>query len=162
MDIIQFKITLSETNPPIWRRVLVEKNTSFKKFHHIIQAVMGWGNSHLHEFSIAKSKATLGSVITDKNQGFGYIYDFGDYWEHEIQAEKFLPMDSKVTYPICTAGKLNCPPEDCGGIPGFYNMLDILSQKRHPEKKDYLEWLGGKYDPKLFDINEINLNLKSL
>ncbi|PTT28529.1 hypothetical protein DBR28_16910 [Chryseobacterium sp. HMWF028] len=79
-----------------------------------------------------------------------------------MQAEKFLPMDSKVTYPICTAGKLNCPPEDCGGIPGFYNMLYILSQKRHPEKKDYLEWLGGKYDPKLFDINEINLNLKSL
>lgn len=57
MDIIQFKITLLETNPPIWRRVLVDKNTSFEKFHHIIQAVMEWENSHLHEFNIGKSKA---------------------------------------------------------------------------------------------------------
>ncbi|CAA7393987.1 plasmid pRiA4b ORF-3 family protein [Chryseobacterium fistulae] len=73
MDIIQFKITLLETNPPIWRRVLVDKNTLFEKLHHIIQAVMGWENSHLHEFNIGKSKATLGSVITDKHQGCGYV-----------------------------------------------------------------------------------------
>lgn len=87
---------------------------------------MGWESSHLHEFNIGKSKATLGSVITDKNQGFGYVYDFEDYWEHEIQAKKFLLRYPNIIYPICTAGKLNCPPEYCGGIPGFYNRGQFM------------------------------------
>lgn len=182
-DIIQLKITLQGTKPPIWRRVLVDKTTTFEQLHHIIQIAMGWTNSHLHEFdingyrivepneefdadfgseNIDSATVTLDSIISDTKEKFVYTYDFGDSWKHQIVVEKFLPRDTKTKYPICIDGKLNCPPEDCGGIPGFYNLLDIIGNKRHPDRKEMLEWLGGQYDAEHFDKDEINLQLASL
>jgi hypothetical protein len=182
-DILQFKITLLGTKPPIWRRVLVDKSTTFEHLHHIFQLSMGWTNSHLHEFeingyriaepnkdldeefgdkSIDASTVTLDSIITDTKEKFKYTYDFGDSWEHQIVVEKFLPRDTKTKYPICIDGKLNCPPEDCGGIGGFYELLDIINNKRHPEREEMLEWLGGQYDAEYFDKDEINQQLASL
>jgi hypothetical protein len=182
-DIVQLKITLKGTKPPIWRRVLVDKTTTFEQLHHIIQLSMGWTNSHLHEFEINgyrisepnedldeefgdnfidASTVTLDSIITATKEKFNYYYDFGDNWHHQIIVEKFLPRNIKTKYPICIDGKLNCPPEDCGGIPGFYNLLDIIGNKRHPERKEMLEWLGGQYDAEHFDKDEINENLASL
>lgn len=155
-DIIQLKITLQGTKPPIWRRVLVEKTTTFEQLHYIIQITMGWTNSHLHEFdingyriaepneeldadlegeNIDSATITLDSIISETKEKFKYTYDFGDSWEHKILIEKFLPRDNQKKYPTCIDGKLNCPPEDCGGIPGFYNMLDIIGNKRHRERK---------------------------
>ena len=71
-----------------------------------------------------------------------YLYDFGDSWEHESLIKKRLLRNKQMNYPVCVDGKLNCPPEDCGGIPGFYELLRILSDKRHPERKKMLAWLG--------------------
>jgi hypothetical protein len=143
---------------------------------------MGWQNSHLFEFEINKyriaepnedfdsefreetidaSTITLDSIITNSKEKFNYVYDFGDSWHHQILAEKFLPLDTKMQYPTCINGKLNCPPEDCGGIGGFYEILDIINNKRHPERKEMLEWLGGNYDAEHFDKNEINKELLS-
>lgn len=182
-DIIQLKITLQGTTPPIWRRVLVEKTTTFFELHHIIQISMGWQNSHLYEFEINgfriaeanedldleledktenASTAILESVISRTKEKIKYTYDFGDSWEHQILLEKFLTRDEKIKYPICIDGKLNCPPEDCGGIRGFYGMLNIINNKRHPERKEMLEWLGGQYDTEYFDKNEINQELASI
>lgn len=182
-NIIQLKITLQRTKPPIWRRVLVDKATTFEQLHHIIQLAMGWTNSHLYEFEINgyrisepnedldaefgdkfidAATVTLDSIITDINEKFTYDYDFGDSWHHQILVEKFLPRDSKTKYPTCIDGKLNCPPEDCGGIGGFYGLLDIINNKRHPERKEMLEWLGGQYDAEHFDKDEINQELASL
>jgi hypothetical protein len=76
--------------------------------------------------------------------------------------EKFLPKSNRIKYPICTAGKLNCPPEDCGGIPGFYNLLNIISNRKHPEHRETLMWLGGKYKPELFEKELVNKELASL
>jgi len=184
-EIIQLKITLKGTKPPIWRRVQLDKSTTFLKLHHIIQIAMGWTNSHLHEFeingyriaesnedfeedfggnTIDASTVSLDSIIVITKEKFNYYYDFGDSWDHQILVEKFLPRDSNTKYPNCIAGKLNCPPEDCGGIWGFYNLLEIIKDKKHPEHKEMLEWLGGEYDSEYFDMAEINeelsLNIK--
>lgn len=182
-SILQLKISLRGTKPPIWRRVLVEKTITFEVLHEIIQVVMGWTNSHLHEFTVQgirigqpleefgaefgealidESTVTLGSVPTNSNKTVDYTYDFGDSWEHSVVVEKRLPADAAVTYPVCTGGKLNCPPEDCGGISGFYDMLRILNDKRHPEREEMLEWLGGTYDAQAFDQPEVNQQLMTL
>ncbi|MBI4931402.1 MAG: plasmid pRiA4b ORF-3 family protein [Bacteroidetes bacterium] len=76
--------------------------------------------------------------------------------------EKFLPKEEGMQYPLCIDGKLNCPPEDCGGIPGFYRMLEIIKSKKHPEKKEMLEWLGDKYDAQYFDMESVNEALSKL
>ena len=180
-DIIQLKITLQWTKPPIWRRVLVDKRTTFVELHEIIQIVMGWEDYHLYEFNVKQRRIgdvnnefdfsiddeledgsilTLGSVITNTKETFEYEYDFGDGWNHKILVEKFLPRDSSKKYPVCIDGKLNCPPEDCAGVGGFYRLLAILKDKKHPEHKEMLEWLGGSYDPEHFDKDQVNLELE--
>jgi hypothetical protein len=182
-NIIQLKITLQWTKPPIWRRVLVDKSTTFEQLHYIIQTAMGWTNSHLHEFdvngyriavpyeefddgfddeSIDASTVSIDKFVTEAKSAFRYTYDFGDGWEHKIVVEKFLPQDAKIKYPICIGGKLNCPPEDCGGVPGFYELLEILGNKKHPDRKEMLEWLGYQYDAEYFDKDEINQELAAL
>lgn len=184
-DIIQLKITLQRTKPPIWRRVLVDKKTTFFELHHIIQIAMGWDNYHLYEFEIGKyrigepddefddygfgndelidaSTLTLDRIITDVKEKFDYEYDFGDGWGHQIVVEKFLPRDSSIHYPICISGKLNCPPEDCGGVGGFYQLLDIIEDKKHPEHKEMLEWIGGNYDAEHFNKDDVNEELTTL
>jgi len=182
-DIIQLKITIQWTKPPIWRRVLVDKKTTFFELHQIIQIAMGWDNYHLYEFNINKyrigepneefeyyddskvldaSTVTLDNTITDTKVKFDYEYDFGDCWRHKILVEKFLPRDMSKNYPICIDGKLNCPPEDCGGVGGFYQLLNTIENKRHPEHEEMLEWLGGHYDAKHFDKDKINDELTML
>jgi hypothetical protein len=85
-----------------------------------------------------------------------YEYDFGDSWEHEVILEKILPFDEKMKYPVCLAGEMNCPPEDCGGIWGYADMLEIVKQPDHEEYESYMEWLGDDFAPEDFDINEVN------
>ena len=93
---------------------------------------------------------------------FEYNYDFGDSWSHQIIVENFLSREGEAKYPTCIDGKLNCPPEDCGGIGGFFGLLDIINNKQHPDRKEMLVWLGGNYDPEHFDKNKINKKLSSL
>ena len=178
-NIIQLKITLKDSKPPIWRRILVEKNTTFERLHYIIQLTMGWSDSHLHDFEVNKqhisitdeesdadtvdsTSVRLENVVASEKDKFLYVYDFGDCWEHEILVEKFLPKDSKLKYPVCTGGKLCSPPEDCGGIPGFYNLVEVLADKKHPEREEMLDWVGGKFDAEFFDLDDINDGLNSL
>jgi hypothetical protein len=114
------------------------------------------------DFGKDDSKVKLDKKLTKINKKITYDYDFGDDWEHQILVEKFLPRDEQITYPICIAGKLNCPPEDCGGIYGFYALLEIVSDKEHPEHEEMSEYLEEDYDPKYFDKDEINKELLSL
>ena len=86
-----------------------------------------------------------------KNSKICYEYDFGDSWLHEVSLEKILPAKSNVQYPICSAGKRACPPEDCGGAPGYYNLLRIIKNPKHPEHDSMMEWLEEDFDPEDFD-----------
>lgn len=88
-----------------------------------------------------------------------YTYDFGDGWEHAIAVEKLLPPEPGVAYPVCVDGKLQDPPEDCGGIPGYYNLLEAIHDPKHPEHEDLLDWIGGEYDPEAFSVEEVNRQL---
>ena len=184
-EIVQLKITVARTNPPIWRRILVEKKITFFDLHHIIQIVMGWKNYHLFEFTVNTYRigypyedvedytggknplidsltVTLDQVIADKGDQFKYEYDFGDGWYHDIVVEDFLTIDQELKYPTCIDGELHCPPEDCGGIGGFYQMLEIIKDKKNPEYKEMKQWLGRQYNPEAFDKERVNKKLSKL
>lgn len=181
-EIIQIKVSLNESNPLIWRRLLVEKTATFMDLHDFIQEAMGWENCHMFDFRVGKSHigepdemfeedfagrkfmnantTVLDSMISKTKQKFEYEYDFGDGWIHQVLVEKFLPRDEKIKYPQCLDGEMSCPPEDCGGIYAYYDMLDILADKKNPEREDMIEWLGADFDPKRFDVAEANERLK--
>jgi hypothetical protein len=178
--VYQLKIALKGSKPPIWRRVLVLNNISLSKLDDIIQTVTGWEGGHLHIFDINgenygvsdpdfdydkvldERKYKLNRFDFREKDKFTYEYDFGDSWEHVITVEKILPIDSKEKYPICLEGKMACPPEDCGGLWGYYNMLDSIKDNEHPENESNTEWLGKDFDPAHFDIDLINTRLGGL
>ena len=175
-SIYQIKISLIGAKPPIWRTVLVPSNIDLETFHDVIQLAMGWTDSHLHQFIANKvfygipdddfelemedeSKYKLSQLLTKEKDTLIYEYDFGDSWEHKILLEKILPYDSKTVLPVCIKGKRACPPEDCGGIWGYEELLETISDPKHPDHEDMLEWLGGEFDPEEFDLEEINEDL---
>ena len=178
-SIYQLKITLKDFRPPIWRRVQVNSDITLGKLHQIIQASMGWTNSHLHGFSIGgvehgqplpeleleiknEQKIKLSKVVTGEKQKFFYTYDMGNSWEHEILVEKVLPHDPLVCYPVCITGKRACPPEDCGGVWGYADFLEAITQPDHPEHESMLEWVGGAFDPDAFILSEVNQLLQQI
>jgi Plasmid pRiA4b ORF-3-like protein len=174
--IYQLKITIRDIRPPIWRRVQVHSSITLSQLHLIIQAAMGWYNYHLHSFSIEgidygipepnygldirdENQVKLGSVVKCEKSKFFYTYDFGDSWEHSILVEKILPLDQKVSYPLCIKAKRACPPEDCGGAWGYLEFLEAIQNPSHPEHESFLEWVEGSFDSEQSDLYEINQRL---
>lgn len=172
----QLKISLNNIKPLIWRRFAVNSDIKLPDLHKVIQTVMGWTNSHLHQFIVDGkfysephedslledadySKIKLNQILSKEKQSITYEYDFGDGWEHEIVLEKKLP-DHIKKYPYCAEGEKSCPPEDCGGAPGYENLLKIISDPGDDEYDEMIEWLGDDFDPDYFDIDEINDMLK--
>jgi len=175
--VYQIKVTLLGSEPPIWRRIHVTNDTSLQKFHKILQAAMGWTNSHLHQFIIGgkyfaepdpeydpevenEKLMRLSQVVSGVNDRSIYEYDFGDNWEHEVLIEKILPVNEETHYPVCLAGQRACPPEDCGGIQGYNRFLEAIQNSSHPQHDEMLEWAGGSFDPEDFNLNEINQRIR--
>jgi len=92
---------------------------------------------------------------------FGYVYDFGDNWEHRIVVENVRPAEEKTSYPEFLGGERRCPPKDCGRIPGYYDFLDKIVSKQGKKRKAALDWYGGPYDPDDIDEQQIIINLRS-
>jgi len=175
--IYQLKIELQDTMPNIWRRIQLNSDISLNELHHIIQISMGCTNSHLYSFIIDSVEFTVKEYDDDdvkyadarkynlemlKIDGpFEYLYDFGDYWEHEISIEKKIEGKTLLN-PICIEGEGRCPPEDVGGIPGFEQFLEIMQDKSDPERASYIEWYGSVFDPYMVDFKEINEQLANL
>jgi hypothetical protein len=174
----EIKIQLQGINPPIWRTIRVSPQTGFAKFHRIIQRTMGWTNSHLHQFEIDGIIYGDGEIeenpdivdyrgmkvnqfINESRKSIFYEYDLGDGWRHEITL-----LDTVAGEPgekiSCVAGARACPPEDCGGVPGYYDLLRILSDPSDEDYDEMLEWVGGKYDPAYFDVSAVDKALKRL
>lgn len=182
--VYQFKITLKGIKPPIWRRIQVPETYTFRDLHVAIQDAMGWENYHLHEFEIhhpstgeksrigipteeatffgyeiiPEHKQKIADWFSMENRTANYTYDFGDNWKHKIQLEKILPRDKNTEYPVCIAGKRACPPEDCGGIWGYEEFLEIINNPDHENHEEMLEWVGGEFNPEHFDVNEVRFD----
>lgn len=102
----------------------------------------------------------INQLIKSDNQKFNYLYDFGDNWRHNIVVEKIFEKDDSQKYPVCLAGKRNCPPEDCGSVHGYEHLLEVRKNKKHKEYKELIvEWLGEDYDPELFIVDWVNARL---
>jgi Plasmid pRiA4b ORF-3-like protein len=179
VETYQIKVTLHGSQLPIWRRIQVGSDTTLAKLHRILQRVMGWQDSHLHQFTVQGERY---SVPSEENEGprkpkderkhklsdlnlsegseFQYTYDFGDNWEHVLAVEKAFSPDKDARYPVCLAGARACPPEDVGGIPGYEGFLRAISHPKHPEHQEYLEWIGGSFDSEAFDVEAVNQSLQ--
>lgn len=183
--IYQIKITLRDSKPPIWRRLLISSETTLTKLHRIIQVAMGWEDAHLHAFRIngerysaplpydpghlqemgmkSTNRKKLNTLVSGEGDKFTYEYDFGDDWQHEIKIEKVLPPDPNQPLPVCIKGVRACPPEDVGGIGGYYyRFLEAIKDPDHDEHAMYTEWIGGDFDPEAFDLDAVNLRLKMI
>jgi Plasmid pRiA4b ORF-3-like protein len=168
-EIATVRIELRGSSPVIWRQVEVPTSITLKVLHNVIQAAMGWFDYHLWEFTIAKrryglpmdedwgtepradaSKVRLREVLKPRRTTIDYLYDFGDCWEHRLTVTNIRAGDPDLFYPRYIAGERNAPPEDCGGIPGFYETLDAAADPKHPNHAEAIEWLDD-YDPDSFD-----------
>lgn len=182
---LQLKVTLLHTKPKIWRSLLVPHDMPMALLHACLQVCMGWENAHMHSFykeenrervyfepevddffgglfdeggpkKVIYTNLVVTDVLSSPKAKLYYEYDFGDSWLHEIVLEKLLPIGEGPDIPSCLAGEMACPPEDCGGIPGYAHMLETLKNGDQDEKEDLLEWLGRDFDPTAFDLAAIN------
>jgi hypothetical protein len=174
--VFQLKVTLLGSKPPIWRRIQVRGSTTLPKLHDILQAVMGWYDAHLHAFTAygvefgvpdpdwpdgmrSERRIRLDQLVARPKDRIRYQYDFGDDWEHDILVEKILEVDPSVKYPIVLAGRRASPPEDVGGIWGYYEFLEAINDPNHTEHADMLDWIGRSFDPEAFNLERINARL---
>jgi hypothetical protein len=179
--IYQIKVGLRDARPPIWRRLLVPADVSLAGLHDVVQVAFGWDGGHMHVFQTpygnfgradrelghrAEAPVTLEQVAGQAKDKIRYTYDFGDDWTHEILVEKILDRDPALTYPRCTGGRRAAPPDDCGGIWGYQELVEILADPRHPEHEERLEWLelddASQFDPAAFDLDRVNRGLTEL
>jgi hypothetical protein len=165
----QLKVTLRGVRPPIWRRLVVPGNLNLERLHRVIQDAMGWENCHLHAFEVrgeqfgvpdplgfgfgpevrSEEQHTLEQLV-DARDRFHYTYDFGDGWEHDIVVEKVTVAEPNA--PRCIGGARACPPEDCGGVWGYAELLDAVVDPRHPRHDELAEWLPDGWSPERFDV----------
>lgn len=176
-EVYQMKVQLKGVRPPIWRRFLVSNTATLEDFHYTIQIVMGWTNSHLHQFICGNSRYgmvdpefdiawdddlqneldfKIKDILSNEGDSILYEYDFGDAWEHNVTLEKIVPFEKAQFLPFCIKGKRGCPPEDVGGEWGYKDFLEKWNDKNHPEYKELREWVGDYFDPEIFDQAETN------
>lgn len=170
------KVRLLDIEPEIWRRFVVPASITLDRLHDVVQIVMGWTDSHLHEFSIGKKRYTeypqeredgqecgkyrFGDLVKQKNRKILYLYDFGDSWMHELILEENRYFNPRLQQDIvCLDGTRACPPEDVGGIPGYFDFCSALADPGHEDHERLMEWSGGHYDSEEFDADMVNWEL---
>ena len=171
------RVSLKGSDPLIWRELCIPADLTLGEFHLLIQIAMGWENAHLHQFIHKKSIIGIPSpddwqAVIDENEVYAdeifvrkgsridYEYDFGDSWLHEIVSLGKMRKGDQLFNVV--GGAMACPPEDCGGVPGFYYFLEALSDPKHEDHDELKEWIGGAFDPKEFDKEKVNTFLKEL
>lgn len=176
---LQIKVTLDGIRPPVWRRLVVHGDATLAQLHDVLQMAMGWEDGHLHCFriddvrygpaedggfdlgEIDESTVRVGEAFATSRRGT-YEYDFGDSWEHRLLVEKTDVAMASNGVATCTAGKRSCPPEDCGGVWGYTNLLEALADPAHEEHDELLGWLGGDFNPEAFDQEAVNAALERI
>ncbi|MEO7386069.1 MAG: plasmid pRiA4b ORF-3 family protein [Gammaproteobacteria bacterium] len=182
------RIELLDVVPLVWRRGLVSNQCTLARLHRYLQWVMGWTDTHAHEFQVGATvvapdwwiqesrldadagryrderRVSVAAVVSELGARgeFEYRYDMGDGWEHRIVIES--PPSSwdnrEQPLPVCIAGENACPPDDVGGPHGYTRFLEILGDPTHEQHEDMVRWIGGVFDPKGFDLNRLNREFK--
>lgn len=176
-EVLQLKVTLREIRPPIWRRLLFPAHRTLADLHHAIQAAFGWEESHLHVFEVMgqdygppdpeeevearDEKVVIARFGLRPKMKMHYTYDFGDSWVHDIAVEKVMVPEAPIEDPSCLGGRRACPPEDCGGTGGYEHVVEALQDPTYPEREDLVAWLGEKWNPEEFCLDEANARLKA-
>jgi hypothetical protein len=182
----QLKVSLCDSEPEIWRRIIIAADANLGFLHAVLQIAMGWSNSHLHQFddgenryadpqngeddffeddekSIDEFSVPLSDVLCTECDELGYLYDFGDSWEHVIVLEKIMKEHPKYSgLPVCIDGARACPPDDCGGMGGYQDLCEIMQSPENDGYDEMMDWLGGKFDPRRFDLKKTNTFLNML
>jgi len=169
-DVVQLKIVLTETEPEIWRRVVVSTGTTLHELHRIIQLMFEWYDYHLYEFTVSgvkyqapdsesegedSTRTRIAQLRLSTGLEFTYVYDFGDDWLHRITVESLTKVNDLAALQYVVDGQRRGPPEDCGGPPGFERFLDAIANPRDPEYDEYKLWAGQDYSPEGFDVRTV-------
>ena len=178
--IAHLRIKLDDVEPTVLRRVQVPVTIRLDRLHLVLQAAMGWTNSHLYEIRardvgwgmpdpnfgdgpLDARKARLIDVLEDVGtKSLTYLYDFGDGWEHSIRIERLTDMMPGMTYPCLIEATGRCPPEDVGGPRGYREFLDAIADPKHEEHAERLEWVGGSFDPTAVDLGALTRKVETL
>lgn len=186
-NFVQLKISLKDCSVPVWRRVIVPTTYTLYDLHLVIQAVMGWMDSHLHGFFIGTTLyvdkqadwedgieneydderlVIIQSLLKKLPKQITYTYDFGDSWDHEIKFEHYVDSTTGVMHPLCVGGSGACPPEDVGGVGGYDEFLEAVKHPKSKTNHELLTWYGygdkheGIFEPIAFDVNRTNSELR--
>jgi Plasmid pRiA4b ORF-3-like protein len=178
----QLVITLKDVKPTVWRRINVDSDMKLSDFHYVLQTTMGWTNSHLHQFvkdglnytekmpdndswedgvDVDYKKFRIADLLKKEKDHIEYIYDFGDYWRHDIELVSLFSQEVALKKPACLDGARHCPNEDSGGAHGYNDLQRILKNTKHPEYEEYLTWAGKDFDPDWFDAAQVSEELKN-
>jgi hypothetical protein len=178
--ILRLKVQLVDVRPPVWRRLEVPAALTLAELHDVLQRVFGWDDAHLHAFERPAPKdergrggrprrervsdgrerrLRVGALLAQQDDVLHYRYDFGDDWDHRIVLEERLDPVDGLAYPRCTGGRRATPPEDCGGAPGYQNLLAALADPTHPEHDGLLTWVPEGFDPAAFSAAEADAAL---
>ena len=171
----ELDVTLRQVKPAVWRRLRVSASLSLRELHHVLQITLGWEDKHLHEFRIGEKRYgmkvpgekpipderefQLGPLLRAVDE-LEYLYDFGDGWSHQVLV-KPVPLTARSPKAECLDGDRAVPPEDCGGPPGYRDLIKALSKPKSPRGREVLEWIGPGFDPEQFDLRAVNRELRT-
>jgi Plasmid pRiA4b ORF-3-like protein len=179
-SIAHLRIKLDDVEPAVVRHVEVPRSIRLDRLHLVLQAAMGWTNSHLYEIRLRDigwgrpdpyfgdgpldaSKARLIDVLEDVGaRSLKYLYDFGDGWEHSVRIERITDALPGIAYPRLIEATGRCPPEDVGGPSGYHEFLDAIAHPNHQEHAERLQWIGGQFDPTNADAETLAQAVHSL
>lgn len=165
--------------PRIWRRLLVRESLWLTRLHDCIQVAFDWFDYQTHQFVVDDLRfgnpsrkdevqveddrdVTLADLELASRDRLLYEYHFGEGWQVDIRVEKTVAIEKGTTYPVCIAGDRAGPPEDCGGLEAFHDMLACIKEPHTDLGREWLEWLGPTYDPVACDLEKINKGLRKL
>lgn len=179
--VFRLKIVLEGTYPSVYRTIDIQKDATFYDLHKTIQIAFSWYDAHLHEFRTGtvvigdptndefgdmgirdEHTIKLEDIFLKPKDSLRYIYDFGDDWIHTVTLEKIVPKEEKYHYPRCVRGKRCAPPEDIGGVWGFEEFKEAMSDHSHEAHEEWREWYDHDFDPDAFSLKEVNKQLQDM
>jgi hypothetical protein len=180
--VYELRCALLELDPPIWRLVALPADITLNRLHRMLQVLFDWTDSHLHEFvtsdgvryepkhpllepdpeSKDERNRKLPSLLKRPGDTLLYRYDFGDDWQVQIELVRIEEVARPMRHAVCLDGEFAAPPDDCGGVYGYLDLLDAIADPSHPEHEEMVEWLGPGFDPKAFDRDNLNLALNRI